>query len=204
MEGVGGFLVPLNARDTAADLARRLGLPVVLVVGMRLGCLNHALLTRAQIDACGLRCAGWVANASFPACRSSTRTSARWRTGSAARSSGSCRFSVPRDPKGSAHCAGKSDRGDGMSANAKLADRSLRAVWHPCTQMKHHEALPPSDQARARRLADRLEGRRILDAISSWWVNLLGHGHPRVNAAIHAQLDARARDARRPPPTSPP
>lgn len=66
VEGVGGFLVPLNARDTAADLARRLGLPVVLVVGMRLGCLNHALLTRAQIDACGLRCAGWVANAVVP------------------------------------------------------------------------------------------------------------------------------------------
>lgn len=62
VEGVGGFLVPLNARDTGADLARRLALPVVLVVGMRLGCLNHALLTRKQIEACGLPCAGWVAN----------------------------------------------------------------------------------------------------------------------------------------------
>jgi dethiobiotin synthetase len=62
VEGVGGFLVPLNARDTGADLARRLALPVVLVVGMRLGCLNHALLTRKQIEACDLRCAGWVAN----------------------------------------------------------------------------------------------------------------------------------------------
>jgi dethiobiotin synthetase len=66
VEGVGGFLVPLNERDTAADLARRLALPVVLVVGMRLGCLNHALLTRRQIDACGLRCAGWVANCITP------------------------------------------------------------------------------------------------------------------------------------------
>jgi len=66
VEGVGGFLVPLNERDTAADLARRLALPVVLVVGMRLGCLNHALLTRAQIAACGLRCAGWVANCIAP------------------------------------------------------------------------------------------------------------------------------------------
>jgi dethiobiotin synthetase len=66
VEGVGGFLVPLNARDTGADLARRLALPVVLVVGMRLGCLNHALLTRAQIEACGLRCAGWVANCIVP------------------------------------------------------------------------------------------------------------------------------------------
>jgi dethiobiotin synthetase len=66
VEGVGGFLVPLNERDSSADLARRLALPVVLVVGMRLGCLNHALLTRAQIAACGLRCAGWVANCIVP------------------------------------------------------------------------------------------------------------------------------------------
>ena len=66
VEGVGGFLVPLNARDTCADLARRLALPVVLVVGMRLGCLNHALLTRAQIETHGLRCAGWVANCIVP------------------------------------------------------------------------------------------------------------------------------------------
>ena len=62
VEGVGGLLVPLNEQHTAADLARRLALPVVLVVGMRLGCLNHALLTSAQIEAAGLRCAGWVAN----------------------------------------------------------------------------------------------------------------------------------------------
>jgi dethiobiotin synthetase len=66
VEGIGGFLVPLNARDTGSDLARRLALPVVLVVGMRLGCLNHALLTRAQIETCGLRCAGWVANCIVP------------------------------------------------------------------------------------------------------------------------------------------
>ncbi len=66
VEGVGGWLVPLNEQQTSADLAARLGLPVVLVVGMRLGCLNHALLTRRQIDASGLRCAGWVANCAFP------------------------------------------------------------------------------------------------------------------------------------------
>jgi dethiobiotin synthetase len=66
VEGAGGFLVPLNATQTGADLAARLGLPIVLVVGMRLGCLNHALLTRRQIEACGLRCAGWVANCILP------------------------------------------------------------------------------------------------------------------------------------------
>jgi adenosylmethionine-8-amino-7-oxononanoate aminotransferase len=78
-----------------------------------------------------------------------------------------------------------------LSANAKLAGRSRLAVWHPCTQMKHHEALAPVPIRRAEGvwLYD-FEGRRILDAISSWWVNLLGHGHPRINAALHAQIDS--------------
>jgi len=66
VEGVGGFLAPLNALQTGEDLAIRLGLPVVLVVGMRLGCLNHALLTRRQIARSRLRCAGWVANSILP------------------------------------------------------------------------------------------------------------------------------------------
>ncbi len=62
VEGVGGFCVPLNARENTADLAQRLDLPVLLVVGMRLGCLNHALLTAQVIRASGLKLAGWVAN----------------------------------------------------------------------------------------------------------------------------------------------
>jgi len=62
VEGVGGFRVPLNDEQDSADLAEQLGLPVVLVVGMRLGCLNHALLTAEAIAARGLVLAGWVAN----------------------------------------------------------------------------------------------------------------------------------------------
>lgn len=62
VEGVGGFRVPLNERQDSADLAVELGLPVILVVGMRLGCLNHALLTLEAIGGHGLACAGWVAN----------------------------------------------------------------------------------------------------------------------------------------------
>jgi dethiobiotin synthetase len=62
VEGVGGFKVPLNERQDSADLAQQLGLPVILVVGMRLGCLNHALLTAGAIESCGLKLAGWVAN----------------------------------------------------------------------------------------------------------------------------------------------
>ena len=62
VEGAGGFLVPLSETQTGADLAVALQLPLVLVVGMRLGCLNHALLTADAIRARGLVLAGWIAN----------------------------------------------------------------------------------------------------------------------------------------------
>ena len=62
VEGAGGWCGPLNEHETIADLAVALGLPVVLVVGMRLGCLNHALLTCESIARCDAPLAGWVAN----------------------------------------------------------------------------------------------------------------------------------------------
>jgi dethiobiotin synthetase len=62
VEGIGGFSVPLGPGIDMAGLAARLGLPVVLVVGMRLGCLNHALLTAQAVAARGLALAGWIAN----------------------------------------------------------------------------------------------------------------------------------------------
>ena len=67
VEGAGGFHVPLSDTETGADLARALALPVVLVVGLRLGCLNHAMLTAEAIRARGLTLAGWVANRIDPA-----------------------------------------------------------------------------------------------------------------------------------------
>lgn len=66
VEGAGGWLVPLNDRETMSDLAALLGYPVILVVAMRLGCLNHALLTAAAIGKAGLPLAGWVANTTGP------------------------------------------------------------------------------------------------------------------------------------------
>ena len=76
------------------------------------------------------------------------------------------------------------------SASADLLARSTRAVWHPCTQMKHHESLPLLPVARGQGvwLYD-YDGRRYLDAVSSWWVNLFGHANPRINAALHEQLE---------------
>jgi dethiobiotin synthetase len=62
VEGAGGWLAPISAAETMADVAEKLSLPVILVVGMRLGCLNHALLTRDAVRARGLTFAGWIAN----------------------------------------------------------------------------------------------------------------------------------------------
>ncbi|MGD2139252.1 MAG: adenosylmethionine--8-amino-7-oxononanoate transaminase [Burkholderiales bacterium] len=70
-----------------------------------------------------------------------------------------------------------------------LIERTLAAVWHPCTQMKLHEAIPPLpvDRGEGAWLTD-AQGNRYLDAISSWWVNLFGHCNPRINAALTDQL----------------
>jgi len=73
---------------------------------------------------------------------------------------------------------------------ASLLHRSLAAVWHPCTQMQHHERLPlvPIARGEGAWLIDE-HGRRLLDGISSWWTNLFGHCNPRINAAIRNQLE---------------
>lgn len=76
------------------------------------------------------------------------------------------------------------------SLQTNWVERSLKSVWHPCTQMQHHETVPlvPVSHGRGAWLFD-ADGRRYLDAISSWWVNLFGHANPRINAALRDQLD---------------
>ena len=74
--------------------------------------------------------------------------------------------------------------------NSEWMARDLSVLWHPCTQMKDHETLPlvPIRRGEGVWLED-FEGKRYLDAISSWWVNIFGHANPRINAALKAQLD---------------
>jgi len=76
-----------------------------------------------------------------------------------------------------------------VTRNEHWLSRSRTAVWHPCTQMKQHETTPlvPISRGRGSWLYD-FDGKRYLDAISSWWVNLFGHGHPAINAALVDQL----------------
>src|SRR6201998_2103195 len=77
-----------------------------------------------------------------------------------------------------------------ISANTPYVTRDLAHVWHPCTQMKDHEQLPPIPVRRGEGAwLEDYTGRRYLDAISSLWVNLFGHANPRINAAVRAQLE---------------
>ncbi len=77
-----------------------------------------------------------------------------------------------------------------MSANDNFIRRDLSVLWHPCTQMKDHESLPPIPIKRGQGVwLEDFDGRRYLDAVSSWWVNLFGHANPRINAALTQQLE---------------
>jgi adenosylmethionine-8-amino-7-oxononanoate aminotransferase len=73
--------------------------------------------------------------------------------------------------------------------NRSWAERDRRVLWHPCTQMRDHEDLPPIPIRRGQGVwLEDYDGKRYLDAISSWWVNLFGHANPGINAAITDQL----------------
>ena len=77
-----------------------------------------------------------------------------------------------------------------MQTNNELISRSLSAVWHPCSQMKHYESFPlvPIASGKGAWLYD-FEGNSYLDVVSSWWVNLFGHSNPRIGAALRDQLE---------------
>ncbi|MBP8814693.1 MAG: aminotransferase class III-fold pyridoxal phosphate-dependent enzyme, partial [Laribacter sp.] len=76
-------------------------------------------------------------------------------------------------------------------SNSDWLARSRAAVWHPCTQMKRHETLPITPVVRGDGIwLEDFDGHRFIDAVSSWWVNLFGHGEPRIKAAIQRQMDS--------------
>ncbi len=77
---------------------------------------------------------------------------------------------------------------DGATRAAELAERDLRVVWHPCTQMKDHESLPLiALKSGSGPWLEDYAGKRYLDAVSSWWVNLFGHANPRISGAVAEQ-----------------
>ena len=99
VEGIGGFCVLLNHNEDSADLAQRLGLPVILVIGLRLGCLNHALLTAQAIRAKGLQLVGWIANCIDPALAAADENVAALTDRLAAPLLGKVKFAVAPDPQ---------------------------------------------------------------------------------------------------------
>ncbi len=103
VEGAGGLLVPMSETQTGADLAVALRLPMVLVVGMRLGCLNHALLTAEAIRARGLVLAGWIANRVDPHFRCPDENLAYLASHLGAPLWADLPFSTSRDPELDAH-----------------------------------------------------------------------------------------------------
>ena len=77
-----------------------------------------------------------------------------------------------------------------MYIESSLSQRDLRHIWHPCTQMKDHETWPLAEiTAAAGCFLELKDGRKILDAISSWWCKSLGHQHPRIKRAVLQQLE---------------
>ena len=101
VEGVGGFRVPLGDTEDTADLARALGLPVILVVGLRLGCLSHALLTAEAIERRGLTLTGWIGNHIDPAMERQAANAAAL----GQRLNAPCLGLLPFDPAGDARRA---------------------------------------------------------------------------------------------------
>jgi dethiobiotin synthetase len=99
VEGVGGFRVPLTDTQDTADLALQLGLPVILVVGMRLGCISHSLLTVEAIQARGLHLAGWIANQIDPGMRHAAANLDALQTRIPAPLLGRIPHLVPADPR---------------------------------------------------------------------------------------------------------
>ena len=122
VEGAGGLLVPLGRRLSAADIPARLGLPVVLVVGLRLGCLNHALLTVEALQARGLYLAGWIANRIDPAMARATENLQTLRTRIKAPLLGTVRHAQNPQPAGIARVL------DISELNARLDARLERRL----------------------------------------------------------------------------
>jgi len=118
VEGVGGFCVPLGSDWDTADLAQALGLPVILVVGLRLGCINHALLTAEAVRARGLRLLGWIGNAIDPAMPWIAENIAYLRSRLAQQHGAPCLGLVPWLPST-----------DAASVAAHLDDAALRAAF---------------------------------------------------------------------------
>ncbi|MBI3323500.1 MAG: adenosylmethionine--8-amino-7-oxononanoate transaminase [Candidatus Omnitrophica bacterium] len=195
VEGIGGLLVPLSGRHTVADLARRLGLPVLIVARAGLGTINHTLLTLETARSDGLEVAGVVLNgfSGRPTLAEKTNPAVIRRLGNVPLWGVVPRLRPPTPDRVARYLvipALKKDprlRGDDVRRRLSRIDR--RRIWHPFTQMSEWEEKEPLivESADGVYLRD-VDGHRYLDGVSSLWVNLHGHRHPALDRALRAQI----------------
>jgi adenosylmethionine-8-amino-7-oxononanoate aminotransferase len=194
VEGAGGVLVPLGPDATVLDLAAELRLPAVVVARAGLGTLNHVLLTVGALRGRGVPVAGVVLNdAARP------EEEARFIRDDNARALEERGVPVlarvpwcPDDVAALDAALAGIDVERLLSpprpAAPSLRARAARAVWHPYTDVSAFESspFPVIDRAEGCSLFD-VDGKELLDGISSWWCVSLGHGHPRIVEAIRSQ-----------------
>lgn len=208
VEGIGGLEVPLDGRRTVLDLAERLGLPLIIVADAGLGTLNHTLLTLRAARQRGLTVAGVILNRRQPRPSLAERTNPEVlrRLGGVPILGVVPRLRNPSPPNIARHLSlpeGPAPQGPqrglppkgGKGARSDLRRRRLaridrRHIWHPFTQMADWQKEEPLiiESARGVWLRD-TRGRRYLDGVSSLWVNLHGHRHPALDAALKRQID---------------
>ncbi len=193
VEGIGGLMVPLDGRHTVSDLARRLGLPVLVVGRAGLGTLNHTLLTVETARSAGLKVAGVVLNGQSqrPSLAEKTNPGILRKWGVPVL--GVIPWMARPSPERIAgylnpviRNLSKDNRRDLRHRRLSKLDRNR--VWHPFTQMADWEKTDPLivESGDGNTLTD-TRGHRYLDGVSSLWVNLHGHAHPALTRAIREQ-----------------
>ncbi len=194
VEGAGGVAVPLAAGCTTLDLMQRLDLPVIIVVGNKLGAVNHALLSIEAVRNRGLRVAGVImthttapAKADMPLLRDNTKTIAR--EGHVPVLADIPFLDGPDYGKSLVQYADKAlallqQQKDDCPEDI-LFDR--KHIWHPYTSATNPLPTVKVRSAHGVRLVLE-DGRELLDGMASWWCAIHGYAHPNLDAAAHAQL----------------
>ncbi len=198
VEGAGGLMVPLTKDYLVADLIRDLDLDVILVSRLGLGTINHSLLTINQLKDFGLNVAGIIFNSSQkekPGIAEKTNPKVIKQL-SGVKVLGILPY-MKRFSKFHVLSSCLRKLNLGILFNPKLVARvqmleswDKKHVWHPFTQMKDWLNDEPLiiEKGKGSYLTD-VHGRRYIDGVSSLWVNIHGHGHPKINQAIKSQIN---------------
>jgi adenosylmethionine---8-amino-7-oxononanoate aminotransferase len=182
MEGAGGVEVPLNNNERLSDLMRHLNLPVLIVASTRLGTINHTLLTVEKVRSLGLHCVGVVLSGEEDEGLVTTLEN----------QGVNVLAYIPTQNEASMDWSQLAADFSALKTTLELRLQPVAAapsenhIWHPFTQHKVEKDFPKISKAfDATLLTDK--GTPILDAISSWWVNLHGHGNREIAEAIAQQ-----------------